>query len=363
MAKGRTKQTAPRVKVSIDAGNGGVNAVLNAIMIYFAAVRTRVTGDSLNMQGGMNQLSIPFVDWRGTRYTWGDHVLATHKPTMGRHLGENRYGNEFHQFLIAVALGQLDIASGVPIDLTVCIPPGYYNQGEPYMKKHLKGELSIRLGGEKEPRVWDIQSVQVWPESLAMCGAFMLDAEGQALETDLFDGETLMLDIGINTLDAVRVSNGNFNPESLETATWSQGGANEHMRKPLLRVLKNAHEDFANATVDDIDAAFRREKPIVRRGAASVDLTAQIGSMAESYAGWIADTILDGEYDGLRSIQRCIVGGGLAKHIEPWLRKWYNLKIIDVTKNRHTAHLKNVHPGFLNALGARNMSAYMEAPE
>lgn len=362
MAKRKTKQD-PRAKVSIDAGNGGVNAVLNAIMIYFASVRARVTGDSLNMQGGIGQLSIPFATWRGTRYTWGDHVLANFKPTMERHLGENRYGNEFHQFLIATALAQLGVASGVPIDLTVCIPPGYYNQGAPYMQKHLVGDLSIHLAGEKEPRTWNIETVSVWPESLAMCGAFMMDAAGETLETSLFDGETLMLDIGINTLDAVRVSDGNFNPESLETATWAQGGANEHMRKPLLRLLKKSHPDFANATVDDIDAAFRREKPIVKRGAAEVNLTDAIKGVAEEYAGWMANNILDGEYAGLSSIRHCIVGGGLASHIEPWLRKWYGDKIVDVNKHPHTRHLKNIHPGFWNAIGARNMSAYMEASE
>lgn len=356
--KKKSKKTVsglPRARASIDAGNGVVNAVLNNIMIYFASVRAAVTGASLNLQGSaLGQMNIPYSDWNGRRYTWGDSVLHLHKPTQERHMGDSRYANELHQYLVAVALGQLGIGDGVPVDLTLCVPPGYYNAYAEYMVKRFTDEFTIHFSGEEKPRTWNIESVRVWPESLAMGGFFMLNAEGEPVETDLFDGETVLLDVGINTLDAVRVSSGNFNPESLETATWADGGANEHVRKPLLALLKHQGDDFANATVDHIDAAFRQDKPIISMGGAKADLTTALDEYAGTYAAWIANNVISGEYRELRSVRNLIVGGGLAKYIRPHLVKWYKEKVFDPSK--HPVASK-VHPGFWNAIGARNLTA------
>ena len=58
-------------------------------------------------------------------------------------------------------------------------------------------------------------------------------------------GDTIILDIGAYTLDALKMVYGNFNSEGLDHATWENGGLNAHLREPVLRAVKQLGRTLA----------------------------------------------------------------------------------------------------------------------
>lgn len=115
--------------ISTDAGNGGTNAVMAKTnggfkSHYVPSVRASATGASLGLGKGM-ELQYEYVDWNGHRYVVGDDVIRVTRRNLERHMGGNRYGNEFHQFLVATAVAGLGVKEGT-VDLTLFAPPGMF---------------------------------------------------------------------------------------------------------------------------------------------------------------------------------------------------------------------------------------------
>ncbi|MEZ4672533.1 MAG: ParM/StbA family protein [Anaerolineae bacterium] len=345
---------------SVDAGNGGTNAVMaqgkGYKSFYSPSVRAAATGDSLGLGKGW-ELDYDYVDWGGHRYVVGDDVVRVTRRQLEHHLGANRYGNEMHQFLVANALARLGIKSGT-IDLTLFAPPGLYNDLKTFIHDRFTqrgGKVEIALKGDKKPRKFQYQSVTVWPEGIGAAACFVLDDKGDIVPSDILDGDVVVIDLGAHTLDALQLTNGNFNPESLQHATWEAGGVHVHIREPMLRtVKKQIGDDAANLTVDDIDR-------IIRLGSVSGDYTLTVAGQeadlkplldkyAERYAEWVANNIADGVFDGFRGIRSVILVGGGAGLVEPYLSKkeWYGGKILDRRKHKTTADL---HPVDMNAVG------------
>jgi len=311
---------------SVDAGNGGTNAVLvkgrgRPKRYYEPSVRAVATGDSLGL-GEDLEIQYDYVDWYGHRYVTGDDVVRVTRRNLEHHLGANRYGNEFHQFLVAVALAKLGVSRG-SVDLTVFAPPGMYNELRPEIQERFMeegGEVTIRRKGDKRPRAWHYETVTVWPEGIGAAACFILDSKGDFVESDVFAGETVLLDIGVYTLDALKLVDGNFNPEALEHATWEDAGLNVHLRQPILRAVKAHSDEFASLTVDDIDLVIRQgltgQDYTLRVAGYEADLSPLVDKHRERYAGWIANTICDGVFNGFRGIKSVILVGGGAQLVE-----------------------------------------------
>lgn len=185
----------------------------------------------------------------------------------------------------------------------------------------------------------------------------ILDEGGQPVTSDLFTGEVVVLDIGAYTLDALKFQDGNFDPESLEHATWENAGVKTHVWERLRSRLRKHDEDFSVITVDDIDAALRRGFAsgdwTVTIAGKSVDLKPLCDRYFEEFADWAANNICDGVFDGFRGIKSVILVGGGAAMVAGKLRDIYPDKIID---QRKIAHLKKVHPGDLNAIGGLRLA-------
>ncbi len=347
--------------VSVDAGNGGTNAVLaqgkqGYKSFYTPSVRAAATGDSLGLGKGW-ELDYDYVDWNGHRYVVGDDVIRVTRRQLERHMGANRYGNELHQFLVAHAVARLGIKSGT-INLTLFAPPGLYNDLKPFIHDRFSqrgGKVEITLKGDKKPRKFQYETINVWPEGIGAAVCFALDDSGELVPSDILAGETVVLDLGAHTLDVLQLSNGNFNPESLQHATWEAGGVHVHIREPMLRIVKKQMgDDAAYLSVDDIDR-------VIRLGSVSGDYTLTVAGQeadlkplldkyAERYAEWIANNIADGVFGGFRGIKSVILVGGGAVLVEPYLSKqtWYGDKILDRTRHPTTRHL---HPVDMNAVG------------
>jgi len=348
---------------SVDAGNGGTNAVLvkgngKAKRFYEPSVRAAATGDSLGL-GSRFELEYDYVDWYGHRYVTGDDVLRVTRRNLERHVGTNRYGNEFHQFLVAVALAKLGVKNGT-VDLTVFAPPGLYNDLKAGIRDNFMehdGQVTISLKGDKKPRTWNYETITVWPEGIGAAACFVLDDSGEFVQSDVLAGETVVLDIGVFTLDALRFTNGNFNPEALEHATWENAGLNVHLREPILRAVKARSIEFAHLTVDDVDQAIRvglaTGDYTLRVASYEVDLKPSIDKHRERYAGWIANNVCDGMFDGFRGIRSVILVGGGASLVEQWLREWYGDKLLSPTGHPTT---RKVHPVDMNAMGGLRLA-------
>jgi Actin like proteins N terminal domain len=343
--------------ISVDAGNGGTNAVLSRkggySSVYFPSVRASATGDTLGL-GADLELQYDFVDWNGHRYIVGDDVIRVTRRNLERHMGLNRYANEMQQFLIAVAIGKLGVTKGT-VDLTLFAPPGAYNQLKPDIIKRLmedKGEVEIHFKGDKKARSWHYESVTVWPEGVGAAACFILDDKGELVKSDVLVGDTVVLDMGAYTLDALKLTDGNFNPEALQYATWENGGIHAHIREPILSVIKKKADDFANVTVDDIDQVIRTglEKGdyTLRAAGLTVDVKPLVDKYRERYAEWIANNIGDGVFNSFRGVKSVILVGGGTTLIRDHMLKWYGDKILDPKQNPSTA---KVHPVDMNAVG------------
>lgn len=348
---------------SVDAGNGGVNAVIAASnksgyrSYYEPSVRAAAIGSSLGL-GSDWEMDYKFVDWNGHRYITGDDVTRVTKRGLERHIGDNRYGNEFHQMLVAKALAELGVKSG-EVDLTLFAPPGLFVQAKTMMMERFMEDpgLRIKLSDDKAPREWRYNSVSVWPEGIGAVACLLLDKSGDIASTDILDGEVVVLDAGAHTLDVLKLADGNFNPESLETATWEAGGVDVHIRQPVLRVVKNQGDDFANVTVDDVDRVIRAglisDDFSLRAGGMEVDIQPILTKYGERYAEWIANNIADGVFGGFKGIKSVILVGGGAVLVEEHLQKWYGDKLLDRKKHAET---KKIHPVDMNAVGGLRLA-------
>jgi hypothetical protein len=316
-------------------------------------VRAAATGDSLGL-GEQWELQYDYVDWGGHRYVTGDDVLRVTRRNLERHMGIQRYGNEFHQFLVAVALAKLGVSKGT-VDLTLFAPPGVYNESKSLIQQQFlehDGAVQIKLKGDKKPRAWRYESVTVWPEGIGAAACFVIDDSGEFIHTDVLSGDTVILDLGAYTLDALKLTDGNFNPESLEHATWDNGGIHVHVREPILRALHRKHTDLTVLTVDDVDRVIRlgfvSEDFTLRVAGYEVDLKPLVEKHRQRYAEWVANNICDGVFGGFLGMKSAILVGGGAVLIEDYLREWYGDKILDRKKHPTT---RKIHPVDFNAVG------------
>ncbi len=341
---------------SVDAGNGGTNGILAGKngrykSHYEPSVRAAATGDSLGL-GKEFEVQYSYVDWGGHRYVTGDDVIRVTRRGLERHQGALRYGDEFHQFLVANSLAKLGVKKGT-VDLTLFAPPGLYLEAKKRIQSFfVEHEVAIQLKKDRKPRVWTYDNITVWPEGIGAAACFIIDKDGNLVDTDILSGETVVLDLGMYTLDALRLQDGNFNPESLEHATWQNGGIGVHVLQPILRVVKKQSPDFAHTTVDDIDAVLRHGLAgngyELRVAGLEVNLEPLFDKYNERYASWIANNIIDGVFDGLRGIKAAILVGGGEPLVEKWLREWYGDKILNRKKHPTT---RRIQPVDMNAVG------------
>ncbi|MBA3868236.1 MAG: ParM/StbA family protein [Anaerolineae bacterium] len=310
---------------SVDCGNGNTCAMLAGTKksISFPSIRARITSKTLGLGKG-HELDFASAVWRGDTYAIGDDALLVNRQGIDRHMGVNRYGGEHHQFLTAYALARLGVKSG-SIDLTLLCPPAMYNDlKQPMIDAYTAQPVEITLKGDKKPRQWTYDSVNVLPEGYAAKGCIMLDPSGTkwALAAKLV-GDVVLLDVGAYTANVFRLHNGAFNPADLPQSSIANEGGNTHLRLPLLGWVHGAGGDLTAVTLDDIDRVLRLGSAsgdyVMQFGSASIDLTPMLDRLGKQYADWLANNALDTRYDGLKDISGLLIVGGNAAYIMPHL--------------------------------------------
>lgn len=348
------------IQISVDAGNGGVNAVTGKADCYFPSVRSVATGDRLDIS--LMQMDTVWHRWGGAGWYIGDDVARMGVSSPERHQGANRYGNEFHQHLVAHACAKLGagLKGKTEIGLTLFAPPGLYNEVSAVIQRNFMendGAVEIHYSNEDKPRKWNYTSVTVWPEGIGAAAALMFDHNGQPKWSELFRGQFALLDGGIHTLDSIVLSDGDFNPETLQHATWANDGLRKHILDPILRDIRKRGGDFSGVTLDHIDAALRDPEHKVRiTSTVVIPIGPALKSYGERYAGWVANTIIDPVLNGLNGYSGLALVGGWTDIVEPHLRKWYGDKIFDRTQ--HTFASK-IHPAYWNSYGGAVLALLM----
>ncbi len=332
---------------SIDAGNGLVNAYKatrsgRISFDMFPSARAIMTGGTLEM--GKFEHETATIEWRGTRYAVGDSVFDSHR-FIERHNGGNRYGNEFHEFLIASAIARLKVRSGSVIDLVTYAPPGLYAGAKGVIIERLAGQTyTIQASDRQTPIEFTVRNVTVLPEAAAALLCFALDEKGRLQDASVLAGQAVILDAGLYTLDTLRVINGRIQAENIESATDEHGGIRRNILEPVLREVKlRGGDEFSLMTIDHIDRVLRkgmnetymdaagnaRADYRLTSGSATMNIEPLIRAVSQTYAEYIANNVIDSTLNGLKGIAVVVMVGGGTSLVLELLRQWYGLKILD----------------------------------
>lgn len=344
--------------VSVDPGNGGTNGVIaNASgypkFDYFPSVRARSLAVNIE-DAGISTLKYETYDWRGERYVIGNDVVHVTSRALERHRGYNRYGNEFHMFLVACSLARLGVPSG-EVMLTLFAPPGLYSDAKKAIKKVFEGQtFTIGTNKGKRHQEWYIAGVNVLPEGVGAVGAVAFDSDGKPANTTLLNGRTAFIDIGAYTIDTLTLVDGRLDQERMQRATLENSGIFTFVIEPVLSLVHDQGAAFGLVTQDAIDLLLQNKAPrILRVGGHEVDLTQAIEDRFGLYAEWIANNIIDTELAGLREIERVFLVGGGAQMVEKYLQKMYRGKVVKAGK---ADPFYGVHPAYWNIVGGLRMT-------
>lgn len=334
--------------IAVDAGNGMTNAARlkgrGIQTLSFPSVRAYSSGKSLGLD---YELDVQRVTWGGNKYLVGDDIFLSRR-SIERHQSGDRYGNEFHRFLVAVACAQLGVKKG-EVDIALFMPPGIFNR-EIVEKEFRKGgaNVALQFSGDKSPRKWKWGRITVIPEGVGAILSICMDNRGNMINEELLRGNVTVMDLGMYTVDVIEAENGNLNPESLPNATWERQGIKAHILDPAAAEIRSYGKDWTNVTTEHIDRAIRKnihnDAITIQSGSLIMDVTALLSKYAERYAEWIANNILDSELNALRDTRSLILTGGGAIMVMPHLMRWYEDKLVDVADY-------NVDPVFANAIG------------
>lgn len=325
----------------IDSGNGFNNAVLlsngKTKSLNFPSFRAKVTGESVQLPGGLNVVDFTWDEWNGTRFVVGDMAMILNAGDIEVHHGKTRIGNEFQHFMAAHAGAMLGIKDGI-VDLTIFVPPGQFNEYKQHIIDMYEGKpVEITLKGDKRPRCWKWGKVTVRPEGATAVACLLLDSDGQPQDADLVKGRLLVLDGGMHTFDVVEVVNGALNVNGFDTASYENAGLYYHIHRHLLQTYKKRHSYL---TIGHIDAAIRNGIGgggyILDPENLGINIEENVQALAYNYANWLTNNILDTNYGRLEPYRRVLLVGGIDNIAGSVLRGIFNndksMKIIDPKK-------------------------------
>lgn len=338
--------------ISVDAGNGGTNAVMaqsgGKYKSYYApSYRASTDGQTLTMPGGIKVMEYEWIDWNGRKYVVGDTAMRLGSDDVETHRGDNRYGNEFHQMLVAHAVAQLGVKEGT-VHLVLFCPPGIYETTKDLIKKRfMESPVDIRLSGDKKPRKWTYEQITVLPEGVGAAACILIDQNGVLVNSDVMAGRFLVLDGGAQTFDVIEFANGNVNPRVLKT--YKNQGVIKHIIQPILTHYQKV---YGYLNIGHVDSAIRRGLVtgdyILDPDNAAIDIKPTLMKLEADYAGWVANTVIDGDLDRADAYRRIMCIGGFENLCGSYMHGWYGDKLIDFKK---VETLKKIDPVDVNAVG------------
>lgn len=243
--------------VSVDAGNGGMNAVMmddDGVLAHSYMPSTWVTYNSGGANFvGINRLKHTVWRFEGDEYVIGKDVVLSSDTGGERFQGEVRYGSEFHACLVAAGMADLGVPNG-EVRLVLFAPPGIYSKVKPAIEKRFIGGLEIEKGsstnGGWQKHCWDVKKVTVYPEAVSAVDAIVRDNLGNIVAPHLVRGNVLIIDIGFNTVDRIRLVNGAVDTAPSFQMTLKGQGLYTRVIVPITNHLRRDFPDITESHVD-----------------------------------------------------------------------------------------------------------------
>lgn len=348
--------------VAIDAGNGSTIGLLamaggKTRRDAFASYRAAVRGDTLGL---VNEIEIDYYDFLGERWAVGDDILLSRNAPESEH-GSFRYGDDEHAFLIAASLRRLNLPSS-DIDLTTFAPPSFYRTArENVLSKLLNRKLIISRRGDTKPREYILKNITILPEGFAAAAPFIVGSRGQAIKSDFWQGNVVIVDGGFWTLDTLVVQNGNLNPENLQSATHNNAGISKNIVDPILADLVAKNPSMQGLPPAYVEFAIRQGiiagDYVLHYGAKTIDLQPMVEKRSVAFARLVKQ-ILDREFEELRPFRAALLIGGAVPLIESHLIGIYGDKIVTPDRRNET---KSIHPVDMNVTGGLRLALMRQA--
>ena len=340
--------------VAVDAGNGITNAAKDTKngyeLVAFPSGRAEISGDTLDTG---NEMEFEWFEWNGTKYAVGDEALNASGRYI-RPIGRDRYGEEFHQFLVAVACCQLGIKKG-GIDLTLFAPTENFRERRAKMEANFLqngGQVSMRVKVERSIRKFNYDTVRVLPEGLAAAFCFTMDEKGNSTNDDTLAGDVLIVDIGAYTLDVIYLINGQFNVEYLDKSSYAKFGLFDTVYSKISNKVNSMGRDWSTKNDNDIDATIRQGIATgdysISSAGKSIDLKPMLTHNVQRYTDAVINDVFERHYDGLRGIKSMILVGGGADLMELYFKDTYGNKVVNSNTHPRTRDIGAV---YMNAVG------------
>lgn len=373
--------------ITWDGGNGTSSAwrlVDNELQYCMLPnVRVPVTGYSMNTDVttiGTNEMV--YADVAAGRFGIGDGIWEGSKyPPETFVNSEERYGSEFHIFMLLCLLAALNAPEDTPLTIVTSAPPGLVNRVAKIIKQNLRngevgdrsGTWTIRMSYDKKPRTFIIGKVIVVPEGVGAFSAYAYDANGNDVlipstineGDDSLTGQVHIHDAGHGTYDTYIVRNGKIDAESMSFATDADAGVLRQMIEPIMDYIRDQFAKAGEAAPKlrpiQVDAWLREwslgkmkaQHARVKLHGRILDLQAIFELVSTRYARFVIEEKLERSfYAGADTI--LLAGGGWV-YILDHVRKHYPNR--NILWPERVAHLKGIPLWELNSYGALPMSA------
>jgi hypothetical protein len=225
-----------------------------------------------------------------------------------RDTSRNRIGSEYQLVLLlaATARALTGMYSTPDVSATVHwllnVPPVYWGLSDRLYE--FEGSYTV----EFDKQVFHItgQVTRVFPEGAGAAACYLLDSSGRFANAQYAKGRTGIIDAGYRTIDYTIFEGPIMLENTAHSLTNSVSGVYTLMQQW-------ANEDFGETwSEDEIETNIQRGYCILRTTKEQIDLSGWIDDLGLRLADLIENDILLKAWDGLGSVDRVVLAGGIS---------------------------------------------------
>lgn len=331
--------------ISIDLGNGFTKVRAGKRRFSFPSVIAVEDDTTAGFESvGLASNHDFVIGYNGKRWAIGETVL-THglMPVMIAH--RSRITTEFYKILFAAALGTA-FTENVTVSPIVSLPPAAYWDKEK-QKEMLAGEYMVKRAGVECSYSVPYELIRVVPEGFGTAALFCLDPRGQVTDSDLFEREVGIVDVGTYTTDFVQLSK----MKVVKRGTDSIPHALSNIHK-LVRTYAASHG--VDIDIHEADEVLRNGYFLL--GGRREPITEQIQQWSKELAQVIAARIRT-LWGGGDAVELIIVTGGGCWYVADLLfAEWPHVQKV-------TREASKVEPWKANCEGCYRYGRFLQALE
>lgn len=334
-------------KISVDVGNGFTKVVFGTQptqRLDFPSVTSMedetMTGfDSVGLSGNHDFV----IEFEGKRWAIGDTVITNGLMPV-KITGRTRIGTDYYRALFAASLVSA-YQQSCDVEAIVSLPPANYWDKET-QKAALSGEYTVKLGNDTYNYNVSRDKLRVVPEGWGTAMLFCINDKGEVKDSQMFNSEIGVLDIGTKTTDFIYLSS----MKIVRSGTDSSNHALSDIHHRLKTFASSQGVD-----IDDhlLDGALRAGYFL--RGGKRITFKDQIDSWSSELARTISGK-LRSTWSGGDSVETILATGGGSFYSVPFLEQEFEhiRSVINEEAN------EGVKAWESNAVGAYRYLAFLE---